>query len=176
MNTLRFISEMNSIRKTDDKSLFESQFIRYTWDKSDLSQEDVDLYINVGVDAIRLKNLRIEYDVLQEIKEAHMDDDRFPVALFDELSEIRKDIDASLKRNKDALNGLNTKRTDRLNELQQSFGTVLNLVEAFRSKQTRDQWLILAEKRKLSTNQEKERLAGLDELMCQVFGLAKEEV
>ena len=38
--------------KVEDQELFEAEFIRATWDKPDLSADEVNLYVNVCVDYI----------------------------------------------------------------------------------------------------------------------------
>ena len=45
MHTFRFLHQISTYSLETDRELFESSFVRYTWDKSDLTQEEVDQYI-----------------------------------------------------------------------------------------------------------------------------------
>ena len=42
LHSYRFIHQISSLSSETDKTLFESSFVRYTNDKSDLTQEEVD--------------------------------------------------------------------------------------------------------------------------------------
>ena len=38
--------------------MFEAEFVRATWDKPDLTSDEINLYINVCIDYIHLKNIQ----------------------------------------------------------------------------------------------------------------------
>ena len=43
----RFIQVINTYSGSEDRRLFEAEFIRSVWDKPDLTSEELNLYINV---------------------------------------------------------------------------------------------------------------------------------
>ena len=45
LNTFSFCYQINTYRRDDDRKLFEDAFIRYTYDKEDLTQEELDQFI-----------------------------------------------------------------------------------------------------------------------------------
>ena len=52
LNTYRFVYQINTYINTTNRELFESSFIRYTCDKPDLSQEEVDQYIVLASEVV----------------------------------------------------------------------------------------------------------------------------
>ena len=54
----RFIQIINNYTSSEDRDLFEAEFIRATWDKTDLTSDEINLYINVCMDYIHLKNIQ----------------------------------------------------------------------------------------------------------------------
>lgn len=172
----RFISEMDILKTPDDRELFESQFFRYVYDKTDLTSEDIDLYIDVCKGQIQEKYLTIEYDNLSAIKDEMLEQGTFPKTLYEEVSEIRKDLNSIRTKNQSTLQSLNKKRSDRIDNLSKSFGSVLNLVEAMRAKETRDKWIALAKLEEGKKENEVKRLDGLSELIFETFGIGKKEI
>ena len=51
----RFIQVINNYDSQEDRDLFEAEFVRATWDKPDLTSDEINLYINVCMDYIHLK-------------------------------------------------------------------------------------------------------------------------
>ena len=50
----RFIQVISTYSSMKDRILFEAEFVRATWDKPDLTSDEINLYINVCVDYINL--------------------------------------------------------------------------------------------------------------------------
>jgi len=48
LHTYRFIRQMNSFDKAEDRNSCEDAFVRYTYDKPDLTQEEIDQYIELA--------------------------------------------------------------------------------------------------------------------------------
>ena len=53
----RFIQVINTYTSVDDRKLFEAEYTRSVWDKPDLTSDELNLYINVCMDYIHLKNI-----------------------------------------------------------------------------------------------------------------------
>ena len=64
----RFSQIISNYTKEEDRELFEAEFIRASWDKPDLSADEVNLYVNVCVDYINLKNISAHMEKLKEGK------------------------------------------------------------------------------------------------------------
>ena len=59
MHTFRFLHQIGTYNIETDRELFESSFVRYTWDKPDLTQEEVDQYIGWVIESMES---RINYN------------------------------------------------------------------------------------------------------------------
>ena len=53
----RFVYQINSYTDLRDRELFEAEFVRACWDKPDLTPDEINLYINVCMDYINLKQI-----------------------------------------------------------------------------------------------------------------------
>ena len=58
MHTFRFNHQINNYETQNDRDLFESSFIRYTYDKPDLTQEEVDQYIVLSSEVVISANIQ----------------------------------------------------------------------------------------------------------------------
>ncbi|NBU99525.1 MAG: hypothetical protein EBS19_15170, partial [Spirochaetia bacterium] len=65
MNTYRFSHQINLYDDEKDRELFESSFVRYTYDKGDLTQEEVDQYIVLCTEVVISSNIQQTINVLQ---------------------------------------------------------------------------------------------------------------
>ena len=72
---------MNNYASPDDMELFKAEFIRSTWDKYDLTSDEINLYINVCTDYIQLKNishqiekLNIMFDEIESERELSLEE------------------------------------------------------------------------------------------------------
>ena len=63
----RFNTVINNYNAQVDRELFEAEFIRATWDKPDLTADEINLYINVCVDYINLKNISAHVEKLNRM-------------------------------------------------------------------------------------------------------------
>ncbi len=63
----RLIQTIGNYTDKEDRDLFEAEFIRATWDKADLTSDELNLYINVCIDYINLKNIQKAVDKLNHM-------------------------------------------------------------------------------------------------------------
>ena len=73
-HTFRFNHQINSLAATTDRELFESSFIRYTFDKGDLTQEEVDQYIVLATEVVIAANIQGRIEHLQGLLDDSADD------------------------------------------------------------------------------------------------------
>lgn len=52
LNTFSFCYQINTYQRDDDRKLFEDAFIRYTYDKPDLTQEELDQFITLCTEVV----------------------------------------------------------------------------------------------------------------------------
>lgn len=69
LNSPRLIQTVGNYTSKQDRALFEAEFIRATWDKPDLTSDELNLYINVCIDYINLMNIQKAVDKLNHMFE-----------------------------------------------------------------------------------------------------------
>ena len=177
IQTHRFIFEINNYSKAVERMLFESSFVRFTWDKPDLTEEEIDLYINYCADMVSSYRMQKELDEMIVIRDDIMQgDNKFPQALLEAIGTLRGDINANAKRRETLLKDLNGKRSDRLDRLNNTNASILNLVESFRDAAKRKLFLEVVEARKEAVKKEGERLESVDSLHFELFGGSQDEL
>ena len=151
LNNSRFIEIMTNLRKATDRKLFEDEFVRHTWDKPDLTAEDVSLYMNLCKEILSLevctKHIeRLKDDFDRTEKDVHMEGaEKLTMTLAetiktknDEYHKIEARIESLIKK-------LQQDRSQRLSKARESNASILSLVRAFQEEDERNTMIKLAE-------------------------------
>jgi len=177
MHTYRFLHQINSYSSNIDRELFESSFVRYTYDKPDLTQEEVDQYIVLATEVVISANIQETIQTLQNQIDAEVDGGgKIPMALVEAISGARDEYNQSTIRQQKLLNDLKVKRSDRLSKQIKENASILNLVQMWKEEESRIQLIKLAERRKAMVKNEIDRLSTMDEIKCRILGISEDEV
>lgn len=177
MNTHRFIHQINLYDEENDRELFESSFIRYTYDKNDLTQEEVDQYIVLATEVVISSSIQQTINVLQnQIDMSTQEDGKIPMALVEASSTARKEYNDCVNRQQKLLQDLKIKRSDKLSKQIKENASILNLVEMWKQEESRQKLLKMAELRKAAVKKEIERLATMDELKSKILGISEDDI
>lgn len=176
LNVHRFQMVMNEFDDDRDRVLMESSFIRWLHDKGNLSEEEVDLYINWGLDMVQHAQLNREISQLKIVRDNLLDEDKMPPkGLVDQMNKLQESLDQNQKRQKIAQNDLSGKRRDRVDGANNTMN-LLQLVDAFKESEKREKLLKLVEARKKDVGNEIDRLETMDELKAQIFGIDRSDI
>jgi len=177
MHTYRFLHQINSYSSNIDRELFESSFVRYTYDKPDLTQEEVDQYIVLATEVVISANIQETIQTLQNQIDIEVDGGgKIPMALIEAISGARDEYNQSTIRQQKLLSDLKVKRSDRLSKQIKENASILNLVQMWKEEESRLQLIRLAERRKTLVKNEIERLSTMDEIKCRILGISEDEV
>jgi hypothetical protein len=177
MNTFRFSHQINLYDDERDRELFESSFVRYTYDKSDLSQEEVDQYIVLSTEVVISSNIQQTINVLQnQIDMAIQEDGKIPMALVEASNTARKEYNDCVNRQQKLLNDLKVKRSERLSKQVKETASIINLVQMWKEEESRQKLIKMAEMRKQVIEKEIDRLSSMDEIKCKILGISKYEI
>ena len=77
---------------------------------------------------------------------------------------------------KQKLESLKEKRSDRLKNQLKENASILNLVEMWKSEESRTKMIKLANLRKEAVSEEVEKLSSMDEMKARIMGISEEEV
>lgn len=176
LHTYRFLHQINTYVVQTDRDLFESSFVRYTFDKSDLTQEEVDQYIVLATEVVISANIqRATQSIQRQIDIEVESGGRIPMALVEASNVARTEYNQCVTRQQKLLNDLKVKRSERLGKQVKENASILNLVEMWKEEETRKKMIKLADLQKKSVEQEIERLSTMDEIKCKILGLSEDE-
>lgn len=177
LHTFRFIRQMNTYDSDEDRSSCEDAFVRYTYDKPDLTQEEVDQYIELSNQIVRsIKIQRRSEDMQSMLEEARTgDDQKIAMSWVEAIGKAGTEYDQCLKRCNDLLDDLKEKRSKRLSKLQKENASVLNLVQAWRFQENREKLQKIGKREQENVKQEVDRLMTMAEVRCLILGLNKDE-
>jgi hypothetical protein len=178
LHTYRFIHQINTYSKEEDRTLFESSFIKYTYDKEDLSQEDVDQYIILGTEIVMAANIQRNINQLQEEQDRQLDenDGKLSMTLVEAVNVARTEYNACIKRQQSLYKSLTEERSARLAEKVGETQSLLNLIDLWKNEDTRLQLIKIAEERKKKLSDEIDRLSSMEDIRCKLIGISKEEI
>lgn len=178
LHTYRFIHQMNSYPSQTERDLFESSFVRYTNDKSDLTQEEVDQYIVLSTEVVISSNIQARVSRLQILLDDTANDSegrRISMSLVEAINIAQTEYHQSVSRQQKLLDDLKEKRSDRLKKEIKENASILNLVQLWKDEESRVKLIKLGELRKLSIKNEIERLTTMDEIKGKILGLNEDE-
>jgi hypothetical protein len=178
INTHRFLSQINGYKKEDDRETFESCFIRYTYDKPDLMQEDVDQYIVICDEIVAQGKIQRTIELLDMQIDEALQSEHGAKSISGNTTELinalREKLNVSRKRVDDTMTKLISSRSKRLDNRFQENASILNLVEAWQEEKSRLQLIEVAKQQKEREAEEIETLADMDSVIALIAGFSKE--
>ena len=169
--------QINIYDNESDRELFESSFVRYTYDKIDLTQEEVDQYIVLCTEVVISSTIQQTISVLQNQIELSMQEDgKIPMTIVEASSTARKEYNDCVNRQQKLNNDLKVKRSDRLSKQVKETASIINLVQMWKEEESRSKLLKMADLRKKIIEKEIDRLSTMDEIKCKILGISKDEI
>tara|TARA_Y100000004_G_scaffold72771_1_gene81670 strand:- start:3785 stop:4870 length:1086 start_codon:yes stop_codon:yes gene_type:complete len=178
LNAYRFSYQMNTYTNNTDRDLFESSFIRYTHNKDDLSQEEVDQYIVLSSEVVIAANIQRRKEHLTRLLDNLVEDSdgRASMSLVEAIGKTETEYNQSVNRQQKLLESLKEKRSDRLKKQIKENASILNLVRLWKEEESRQNLLHLAEMRKKTVGEEVQKLSDIDEVKARILGLGEDDV
>lgn len=172
----RFIKIMNNYKDATDRELFEQEFIRLTWDKPDLTADEVNLYMNVCKDTINLETISKHLNKLNEMFDVADDQSDMSVR----LAEIIKAKSAEYHQCENRISNLTKKlqgdRGERMKNKVKANASILSVVQFFQEEEERKNMVKMAERQKLLVKKEAERFESMEEWIVRIKGLDMDDV
>jgi hypothetical protein len=178
LHTFRFCHQMSNYNNDTERELFESSFVRYTYNKPDLTQEEVDQYIVLSGEVVIASNIQRRVGRLQNLLDETASDNegrRISMSLVEAISTAQNEYNSCVNRQHKLLNDLKQKRSDRLSKQVHDNASILNLVETWKDDESRKELIKMAELRKKTIKQEINKLTTMDEVKARIFGISTEE-
>ena len=175
LNSPRFVQNYDSYRSSNDKDLFEAEFVRSVWDKPDLTIDETNLYINVCMDYINLKQIDMKKNKVNEMFNDTQKQKDFTMRLTEVLKTISEEYNQCAQRIDKSLQKLNGERSKRIESHQQKNASILSLVELFQDENERKMMIQIAEMQKKVVKEEADRLETMSAWKARILGITKED-
>jgi hypothetical protein len=178
LHTFRFVHQISNYNNETERELFESSFIRYTNDKPDLTQEEVDQYIVLSGEVVIASNIQRRVGRLTNLlDETAMDNEgrRISMSLVEAISTAQNEYNSCVNRQHKLLESLKEKRSSRLSKQIHDNASILNLVETWKDEEGRKELIRIAELRKKTIKSEIVKLSTMDDIKARIIGLSEEE-
>lgn len=178
LNTYRFVYQINTYINTTNRELFESSFIRYTCDKPDLSQEEVDQYIVLASEVVISASIQKRKEHLTTLLDNVVQDTdgRASMSLVEAIGKTETEYNQSVNRQQKLLSDLKEKRSDKLKKQIKENASILNLVSIWKEEESRKKLIKLAEIRKKMIREEVQSITDMDEIKARILGIDIDEI
>jgi hypothetical protein len=175
LSSPRFTSQINSYTSQGDRLLFEAEFTRACWDKPDLTPDEINMYINVCMDYINLKQIEIQKLKLNDMFNAAEEETDLTMRLTEILKTKSEEYNQCVNRIDRAITKLQGDRSKRLQSRQQNTASMLSLVKLFQEEEERNIMIKMAEMQKKIIDEEAERMEAMPEWKARVLGISRDE-
>lgn len=175
MSAPRFLQVIETYTAIEDRDLFEAEFVRATWDKPDLTTDEINLYINVCMDYIHLKRIQSAMSKLNRMFDEAEDQQDLTVRLAELLKTKSEEYNQCEKRMESLISKLQGDRSKRIASNVSKNASILNLVQLFQEEEERAIMIKMAEMQKSIVAEEADRLEKMPEWKARVLGVSRNE-
>lgn len=172
----RFNHFINQYATLADRDLFESEFVRAVWDKPDLTNDELNLYVTVCANYVRQKHIQQRIDKLNALLDDQDNERDITMRLTEIIKATSEELNQCEKRIESLTKDLNGSRTARLKAKGEENGSIFALVEAFQEREERDRMIMMAELQNKLIEEEADRLESMDDYKARVLGISKKEL
>lgn len=176
LSNSRLIAIINNYIDYRDKELFEQEFIRLTWDKPDLTADELNLYMNVAKEIINLELITGHLQKLNEMFEGADDQDEMTVRLAEIIKAKSSEYHQCESRIENLTKKLQGDRGARLANKQKETASFLSIVQLFQEEEERKNMIRIAEMQKEVIKEEAQRLEGMAAWKARVLGIGIDDV
>ena len=177
LHTYSFIRLMNTYDSQYDRKTCEDAFIRYTYDKPDLTQEEIDQYVELSNHIVQGYKIQRRSETLQKQLELITSNDaenmKISMGLVEAIGKASTEYHQCLDRRKKLLESLTQKRSARLDSQIKDTASILNLIQMWKNEEERQELLKIAELEQKNIADEVERLSSISEIKARLMGFPK---
>jgi hypothetical protein len=176
LSNSRFIKIINNYSSKDDRLLFEEEFTRLTWDKPDLTADEINLYMNVCKEIINLEVISKHLHKLNDLFDQTEEQQEMTVRLAEIIKAKSSEYHQCEGRIENLTKKLQGDRAERMKNKQRENASIISLVQMFQDEEERRNMVRIAEMQKQLVQQEAERLEGMAAFKARVLGISQEDV
>ncbi len=176
LSNSRFLKIINNYLNQEDRVLFEHEFIRLTWDKPDLTADEINLYLNVCKEVINLEVISAHLNKLNSMFDEADEQQEMSIRLAEIIKAKSSEYHQCETRIENLTKKLQGDRGERMKKLSKENASFLSIVQLFQEEEERETMIRIAEMQKEAVQQEAERLEGMAEWKARVLGIGQQDV
>ena len=175
LSNSRFLKIINNYLNRPDRELFEQEFIRLSWDKPDLTADELNLYLNVCKEVINLEVVSAHLNKLNDMFDVAYDQTEMTVRLAEIIKAKSQEYHQCETRIENLTKKLQGDRAERMKKNQKDSASFLAIVQMFQEEEERKNMVRMAEMQKKLIKEEAERMEGMAEWKARVLGISKND-
>jgi hypothetical protein len=176
LNNSRFLKIINNYLDRSDRELFEQEFIRLTWDKPDLTADELNLYLNVCKEIINLEVVSKHLNKLNEMFDVADDQTDITVRLAEIIKAKSSEYHQCEGRIETLTKKLQGDRSERMKSRNKENASILSIVQLFQEKEERDNMVRIAEMQRAIIKDEAQRIESMAEWRARILGISQDDV
>jgi hypothetical protein len=176
LSNSRFLKIINNYLNETDRVLFEHEFIRLTWDKPDLTADELNLYLNACKEVINLEVISSHLNKLNDMFDIADDQTEMSVRLAEIIKAKSQEYHQCETRIENLTKKLQGDRSERMKKSQKENASFLSIVQLFQEEEERKNMIRIAEMQKIAVKEESKRLEGMAEWKARILGIGPEDV
>jgi len=181
MSSHKLSETINAYKEISDRELFESEFVRATWDKPDLTIDELNLYMTICANYVRIKHIQTRISSLNRLLIEQQDNSAeggrdLTISLTERLKSTSDELNQTEKRVEALITRLNGDRAKRKEKHMSDNSSFLSLVEEFQQKESRDRYAHIANLQNKAVEEEAERMERVADIKARVFGISRDEL
>ena len=176
LSNSRFLKIINNYLNQEDRVLFEHEFVRLTWDKPDLTADEINLYLNVCKEVINLEVISAHLNKLNSMFDEADEQQEMSIRLAEIIKAKSSEYHQCETRIENLTKKLQGDRSERMKKLNKENASFLSIVQLFQEEEERETMIRIAEMQKQAVKQEAERLEGMAEWKARVLGIGQQDV
>jgi len=175
LSNSRFLKIINNYLNKGDRELFEQEFIRLSWDKPDLTADELNLYLNVCKEVINLEVVSAHLNKLNEMFDVADDQTEMTVRLAEIIKAKSQEYHQCETRIENLTKKLQGDRAERMKKNHKDNASFLAIVQMFQEEEERKNMVRMAEMQKKLIKEEAERMEGMAEWKARILGINQDD-
>jgi len=171
----RFQKIINCYTSEDDRNIFEQEFIRMTWDKPDLTADEVNLYMNVCKEIINLETISRHLDKLNKMFEETQEQNEMSIRLAEIIKAKSSEYHQCEGRVESLIKKLQGDRRERISSRQKENASILSIVQLFQDEEERANMIKIAEMQKSLVSDEAKKMETMVEWKARILGISLDD-
>jgi len=176
LNNSRFLTIINNYKDNQHRSLFEDEFVRLTWDKPDLSADEVNLYMNVCKEIVHMEKVTAHLETLHESFEDIEGVNDMSMRLTELIKAKSDEYHKCEQRISNLTQKLQGNRAERIKKHREDHASILAIVQFVQDERERKNMARIAQIQREAVREEVDRLENLDMWTARVVGVHRDDV